>query len=350
VKTKERVLVVDDEKRICDSIRLLLQRQDYEVFVAYNGEAALNLLRKESIDLIITDLMMPKVDGFALLEQVKKSYPHTLVIVITGYSSMRSSIEALRNGAYDYLVKPFDLDILNLSVEKALDKIRLRRMHDDFISMMTHDLKNPLTSIIGYCSLLVGGVYGELSPVFAAPLTGVQDNADRMLALINDFLAVNRISSEGVRLDRKLHSLNTLAAHLLEGQHAQAEIRKIHLNLALDSKLPVIAYDAMQIERVIGNLLSNALKFTPLGGSITVSTGIANDEIFLRVTDTGSGIPADQQANIFERYKRIESKTEGTGLGLYICKTIITAHGGRVTVDSKVGRGSTFTFYLPIEE
>lgn len=350
MKSKERILVVDDEKRICDSIRLLLQRKDYEVFVANNGEAALELLNKEPIDLVITDLMMPKIDGFALLEQVQKSYPHTLVIVITGYSSMRSSIEALRSGAYDYLVKPFDLDILSLSVEKALDKIRMRRMHDDFISMMTHDLKNPLTSIIGYCSLLVGGVYGELPQGLTTPLIGVQDNADRMLALINDFLAVNRISSEGVRLDKHKHSLNVLAKHLLEGQRAQAEIRKIKLNLALDSKLPVIAYDAMQIERIIGNLLSNALKFTPPGGSVTVSTGIGDGEIFLRVSDTGAGIPADQQENIFERYKRIESRTEGTGLGLYICKTIITAHGGHITVESKEGEGSTFTFYLPISD
>ncbi len=345
---KERILVVDDEKRICDSIRLLLQRRGYEVFIASNGEEALEFLLKEPVDLVITDLMMPKVDGFALLEQVCKRYPHTLVIVITGYSSMRSSIEALRSGAYDYLVKPFDLDILSLSVEKALDKIRMKRMHDDFISMMTHDLKNPLTSIIGYCSLLVGGVYGELSEALQTPLTGVQDNADRMLALINDFLSVNRISSEGVRLDKQTHSLNVLTKHLFEGLRAQAEIRKIKLNLALDSKLPMVHYDAMQMERVIGNLLSNALKFTQPGGRISVSTGVNDNEIFLKVNDTGVGIPPEEQKNIFERYKRIKSKTEGTGLGLYICKTIVTAHEGRITVESEEGKGTTFTVYLPV--
>ncbi|HDR06093.1 MAG TPA: hybrid sensor histidine kinase/response regulator, partial [Candidatus Coatesbacteria bacterium] len=317
LRSVHSVLVIDDERRMCDSIRILLEQSGYRVDTAGDGAEGIVRLREYSYDLVIADLMMPRVDGFGVLEYVSENLPHTLVIVITGYSSMRSSIEALRRGAYDYLVKPFDFDILKLAVEKAMDRIRLQRLGDDFISMITHDLKNPLTSVMGYCSLILSGAYGEPPESLTEPLSGIATNADRMLALINDFLAMNKFSSEGVRLDLQRLQLNSLVAHLVRNVAAQLEIKQLSLRLNLDEGLHPVMLDPIQIERVINNLLSNAIKFTPRGGELAVCTGQDPDFVFFSVSDTGPGIPPEQQAHLFEKYKRGSGSAEGTGLGLF---------------------------------
>ncbi|MCK4593245.1 response regulator [bacterium] len=347
---RERILVIDDERRMCDSIRILLEQSGYRVDTASNGAEGIGRLREDNYNLVIADLMMPKVDGFAVLEYVNENLPHTLVIVITGYSSMRSSIEALRRGAHNYLVKPFDFDILKLAVEKAMDRIRLQRLNDDFISMITHDLKNPLTSVMGYCSLLLSDAYEKTPEGLSEPLKSIATNADRMLALINDFLAVNKFSSEGVRLVKQRLQLNSLISHLGKNVAAQLEIKQLSLSMNLDDDLPPISLDPIQIERVINNLLSNAIKFIQRGGEIVVSTGQDTDYVFFTVSDNGPGIPTELKKHIFEKYKRGASVTEGTGLGLFISKSIVDAHEGKISLESGPGVGSTFSVYLPKEE
>lgn len=347
---RERILVIDDERRMCDSIRILLEQLGYRVDTASDGAEGIGKLREDDFELVIADLMMPKVDGFTVLSYVNENLPHTLVIVITGYSSMRSSIEALRRGAHNYLVKPFDFDILKLAVEKAMDRIRMQRLNDDFISMITHDLKNPLTSVMGYCSLLLSGAYGETPESISEPLSNIATNADRMLALINDFLAVNKLSSEGVRLMKQRLQLNSLVSHLAKNVAAQLEIKRLSLRMNLDDDLPPIPLDPIQIERVINNLLSNAIKFIQPGGEIVVSTGQDEEYVFFSVSDNGPGIPLEQQKHIFEKYKRGSSKVEGTGLGLFISRSIVDAHDGNISLVSGPGEGSTFTVQVPKEE
>ena len=344
----ERILVIDDERRMCESIRILLEKEGYRVVTAADGSEGIEKLKQERFSLCIVDLMMPKVDGFEVLAYVRNNLPQTLVIVITGYSSMRSSIEALLGGAYDYLTKPFDFDIFKLTVEKALDKLRIQRLNDEFISMITHDLKNPLTSIIGYCSLLLSGAYGDIAKEILPPLQGINTNAERLLDLINDFLVVNKISAEGLKLDRQAIQLNSLLEHLSDNVQAQLEIKKIHFSLRLDADIPPVVCDALQIERVINNLLSNAVKFTPMGGGISIASGTDEDWVWFAVSDTGKGIPQEQQEGVFEKYSRVDKKTEGTGLGLFITKSIVDLHQGLIELESAPGEGSTFTVRLPL--
>lgn len=345
--TVERILVIDDERRMCESIRILLEKEGYRVVTAGDGAEGIEILKEQRFSLVIVDLMMPKVDGFEVLSYVRRNLPQTLVIVITGYSSMRSSIEALRGGAYDYLTKPFDFDIFKLTVEKALDKLRIQRLNDEFISMITHDLKNPLTSIIGYCSLLLSGAYGEVVEAMQPPLTGINTNAERLLDLINDFLVVNKISAEGLKLEKQSLKLNNLLQHLADSVQAQMEIKKIKLELGLDSDIPSVECDPLQIERVVNNLLSNAIKFTPLGGHIGITSGYDDDWIWFSVSDSGPGIEPEKQQSIFEKYSRVDRKVEGTGLGLFITKSIVDLHQGTIDVESTPGEGASFTVHLP---
>ncbi|MBD3371113.1 MAG: response regulator [Candidatus Coatesbacteria bacterium] len=345
--TVERILVIDDERRMCESIRILLEKEGYRVVTAGDGAEGIEILKEQRFSLVIVDLMMPKVDGFEVLSYVRRNLPQTLVIVITGYSSMRSSIEALRGGAYDYLTKPFDFDIFKLTVEKALDKLRIQRLNDEFISMITHDLKNPLTSIIGYCSLLLSGAYGEVVEAMQPPLKGINTNAERLLDLINDFLVVNKISAEGLKLEKQSLKLNNLLQHLADSVQAQMEIKKIKLELGLDSDIPSVECDPLQIERVVNNLLSNAIKFTPLGGHIGITSGYDDDWIWFSVSDSGPGIEPEKQQSIFEKYSRVDRKVEGTGLGLFITKSIVDLHQGTIDVESTLGEGASFTVHLP---
>lgn len=345
--TVERILVIDDERRMCESIRILLEKEGYRVVTAGDGAEGIEILKEQRFSLVIVDLMMPKVDGFEVLSYVRRNLPQTLVIVITGYSSMRSSIEALRGGAYDYLTKPFDFDIFKLTVEKALDKLRIQRLNDEFISMITHDLKNPLTSIIGYCSLLLSGAYGEVVEAMQPPLKGINTNAERLLDLINDFLVVNKISAEGLKLEKQSLKLNNLLQHLADSVQAQMEIKKIKLELGLDSDIPSVECDPLQIERVVNNLLSNAIKFTPLGGHIGITSGYDDDWIWFSVSDSGPGIEPEKQQSIFEKYSRVDRKVEGTGLGLFITKSIVDLHQGTIDVESTPGEGASFTVHLP---
>lgn len=345
--TVERILVIDDERRMCESIRILLEKEGYRVVTAGDGAEGIEILKEQRFSLVIVDLMMPKVDGFEVLSYVRRNLPQTLVIVITGYSSMRSSIEALRGGAYDYLTKPFDFDIFKLTVEKALDKLRIQRLNDEFISMITHDLKNPLTSIIGYCSLLLSGAYGEVVEAMQPPLKGINTNAERLLDLINDFLVVNKISAEGLKLEKQSLQLNNLLQHLADSVQAQMEIKKIKLELGLDSDIPSVECDPLQIERVVNNLISNAIKFTPLGGHIGITSGYDDDWIWFSVSDSGPGIEPEKQQSIFEKYSRVDRKVEGTGLGLFITKSIVDLHQGSIDLESTPGEGATFTVHLP---
>ena len=160
---KSRILVIDDEKRMCDSIKVLLSNIGYEVDIAENGRTGIDKLKSDRYDLVITDLMMPELDGFAVMKHVKENCPNTLVIVITGYASVESAVRAIRSGAYDYILKPFDFEIIKISVERAWDKLKLEKelertrklaqVAERAISLNS-EINNPLAAASGFAQLL----------------------------------------------------------------------------------------------------------------------------------------------------------------------------------------------------
>jgi DNA-binding NtrC family response regulator len=163
VAEKSKILVIDDEKRMCDSIKVLLTNIGYEVDIALNGRTGIEKLQAESYDLVITDLMMPELDGFAVMKYIKENCPTTLVIVITGYASVESAVRAIRSGAYDYILKPFDFEIIKISVERAWDKLKLEKelvrarklaqVAERAISLNS-EMNNPLAVASGFAQLL----------------------------------------------------------------------------------------------------------------------------------------------------------------------------------------------------
>jgi two-component system response regulator AtoC len=163
VAEKNRILVIDDEKRMCDSIKVLLTNIGYEVDTAENGRIGIEKLKSQEFGLVITDLMMPELDGFAVMKHIKENCPNTLVIVITGYASVESAVRAIRSGAYDYILKPFDFEIIKISVERAWDKLKLEKELEKTRKMaqvaeralaLNSEMNNPLSVASGFAQLL----------------------------------------------------------------------------------------------------------------------------------------------------------------------------------------------------
>jgi signal transduction histidine kinase len=225
------------------------------------------------------------------------------------------------------------------------------RVKTDFVSTVSHELRTPLTSIVGYLELLTEQEAGPLAPAQADMLSVVERNSRRLLALIEDLLTLSRVESGSFRLGRELVEV----ADLVDGARAAVlpALRAKGLTIAVDVSpdLAAVRGDAAQLERVVLNLLSNAAKFTPEGGSVTVTARSVGSSVELRVRDTGMGIAPDEQAKLFTRFFRsTEARLQaiqGTGLGLAIVKTIVEQHGGSVEVESALGEGTTFTIVLP---
>ncbi len=230
------------------------------------------------------------------------------------------------------------------------DQLReLDRLKDEFIAAVSHELRTPLTSIIGYIELLEEeGVDGPNTGRFAQV---IGRNAEQLLRLVGDLLFLSRMRSGNLALELQGTDLAEIATEAVA--EARPDTQRKHIDLVLSAaEIPQFAADPGRITQLLDNLLSNAVKFTGDGGTVEVSTGVADGQAVLAVTDTGTGIAADELERIFERFYRTAAATRqvvpGTGLGLAIALAIVEAHNGSITVDSTEGRGSTFTVRLPL--
>ncbi len=231
----------------------------------------------------------------------------------------------------------------DVSEKYALEQLRL-----DFLSMITHDIKVPLTVILGYTEMLTDP---EPPPNQIPPdiLSRIRESGETINALVCNFLDLSRIEAGRMTLDPRPFDVRAMLAHALE--HYEWTARRKEIALALDAPpLPLLVGDEAQLQRVVANLLANAIKYTSNGGSVTVTAAPDHDHLAIAFRDSGRGIPADELPHLFEKYRRVREakRTEGTGLGLFIAKTIVSAHGGDIRVESTPGVGSTFTLFLPV--
>ncbi|HEY7221369.1 MAG TPA: HAMP domain-containing sensor histidine kinase [Candidatus Binatia bacterium] len=232
-------------------------------------------------------------------------------------------------------------------MEKLEETIRLKRQ---FVCALAHDIKTPLNVILGHAELLAEEPGSPTSPAAKRfSIKCIRKNIDGIVKLITDFLAVSKLETLKLDSAKSLVQLNAIAEDVVLGQMVTARDKNLSLTHDLDKKLKPMLGDADQMQRALGNLVGNAIKFTRPGGTITVSSRMIKNHISIKVTDTGCGIPKEELAGLFTEYKRLKgaANTEGTGLGLFIVKTIVEAHDGTVTVESEEGVGTTFTVLLP---
>jgi signal transduction histidine kinase len=229
----------------------------------------------------------------------------------------------------------------------------IARLKRQIVCALAHDIKTPLNVILGHAELL-GGVFGgqpdhPTERLFS--LKCIRDNIDHIVRLITDFLNVSKLETLNLKSAENLVQMNLIVEKVVQQQMVTARERYLKVSLDLDKDLKPISGDENQLERVLWNLVSNAVKFTPAGGDITVTSRTVRKNISIKVTNSGAGIPKEELSSLFSEYKRLKgaANTEGTGLGLFIVKTIVEAHDGTVAVESETGIGTTFTILLPTQ-
>jgi PAS domain S-box-containing protein len=475
-----RILVVDDEQRIRQGCQAVLKKEGYYVALADDGRHGLDLIAAEHFDIVLLDLMMPSLSGFDVLTHIRELHPDTVVIVITGYATLDHSVDSMKQGAFDFVPKPFTPNQLRAVVAKAIQHTRaltdiateksrmrvlinrladgvmatddhqrvvlcnpafrrligyqgpyqpgsaacdivesrpVRRLldralamehdefveltteltvgrldgedgrvlearcfpfrdrqglnlgtitvlHDitalkridqhksDFVSMVAHEIRAPMSSVLMQLNVLLDGLAGELNEKQAEVLQRATARIRSLVDLSSELLDLTKIESGLIAQERERLDVLSLIQSQLELHGATADATHITLQGDLPDRLPPVVFHRQSFDEVLSNLINNALKYTPKDGRVTVSAAVEGDELCLRVQDTGFGIAPEDQPLVFRRFYRVRNADTrfitGTGLGLPIVQQILEAHDGRIHLDSTPGEGSTFTVHIPL--
>ncbi len=487
--TKGKILIIDDEDVIRSGCQQILEMSGYTVDEAENGKIGFDKILANDYDIVLTDIMMPEMDGMALLDEINKLESDVVIIVITGYATIENAINAGRKGAYDYLPKPFNPDELLAKIERGLDyrqhlkdvqKLRderdrnmlecsnerartltiinsmsegvlavnrqgqivilnpmaskimhlsheraigrtfgeiirnpdlkksivdslqgvqhdlrstrlefdtiygraieasitpiiderkecigsvavlidvteerkIEKMKSDFMSYVAHELKAPLGAIEGYLNLIIDGITAGKPETEREMIIKSRDRAHSLIALINDLLDLSRVDRKKSFKEMRALAVDELIRETVEFYQNKADEKSQTINIHCENNLPPIRGNKEDLSRLFANLVSNAIKYTPSNGTITIHIERTSSHVRVDVTDTGIGISDDAQKNIFDEFFRapnaVDKKITGTGLGLSIAKKIAEDHHGDIEVNSKENVGSTFRVTLPI--
>jgi signal transduction histidine kinase len=264
------------------------------------------------------------------------------VVILSELEEKREELEELNR----------QLNQSNQELNEANAKLReLAELKEEFLALTTHDLRSPLTVISGVISFFTSGRLGELTPEQQNMVSMMERNTQSLIELVNDLLDASKIESGTMRLDIASIDISGLLDELRETMEPLAKEKEITLRETLAPSLPPVEADRAKLRRILVNLLSNALKFTPKHGTVEVRAELDGERVRLSVSDTGVGIAAEDVLRLFDKYEQARSRAtrgeKGTGLGLYITKQLVELHGSEIHVDSQVGRGSTFSFTLP---
>jgi signal transduction histidine kinase len=302
------------------------------------------------------------MSGMELLEKIAEIDPSIVCIVITGYATIESAVEAMKRNAYDFLPKPFTPDQLRIVVKRGLERRRLaiesqrlRRekemMRENFVTLVSHQLRSPLASVRQYFGVIREGFAGDVTDKQKQIIETAGKYLDDLMQLINDWLDMARIDSGRLTEHFEPVALETVFLEILELAKPLAEAGKVTLGLNLSSNTPEVHGDRESLKQAMTNLVSNAIRYNRQGGAVAINTRQQGSEVVIEVCDTGIGISRDNLPFIFDEFFRVKSDQTrhigGTGLGLPIAKRIIEAHNGRIQVDSELGKGTTFTIFLP---
>jgi len=485
---KRTVLFVDDEGAVLNSLKRLLRSEPYESLFAQSGQEALDLLERENIQVIVTDLSMPEMDGLTLLMHIKQKHPDIIRLVLSAHGDRDSILDAITRGnVYRYILKPWDNTELKLTVRQAIERhgekkrvellanlvenaryvmifivrsdgqimecnalarstfgyskskmvtqnmgdlfkfkrgegwikiadsvqreshwrgelvavckdgrefpvdiaasrsqregtkeaniicfIRdvskereVDRMKSEFISLASHEMRTPLTSIKNAVDIILGEKAGTINESQMRFLSLANRNIDRLGRIINDLLDLSKLESGKIEIRLQEVDLEDPLNTVISSLRPQAEDKSLIIGKEIEVDLPKIFGDKDKIKTIFTHLINNAIKFTPEGGSITVAARLAHSSdklptieqklnenfIEISVADTGTGIPPHELAKIFDRFYQVQKSLRreigGSGIGLSIVKDLVEKHRGKIWVESKVGKGSRFVFALP---
>ncbi|MEM9920715.1 MAG: response regulator [Bacteroidota bacterium] len=369
-----QILVIDDEPQF---ERLVLQRMRrpireglYEFRFATDGIEALELLRQGTeIDMVLTDINMPRMDGLTLLGEIRKDFPVLKTVVVSAYGDMKNIRTAMNLGAFDFLTKPIDFNDLKITIDKTLQEVKLiqqaeaakalveknKRLEEldqlktKFFTNISHEFRTPLTVISGMSKQI------EEKPErwFSKGLQMIQHNTQDLLDLVNQILDLSRLEAGKMPLKLSQGNVLLLMSYLHEYFTPVADAKNIQLHSLMDEQELIMDFDGEKLHRILSNLLGNALKFTPENGHVYLIVNTQQHQLTIQVKDTGPGISEEAIPHLFDRFFQASNGADqqlpGSGIGLSLVKELTELMDGSISVSSQLGKGTTFTIQLPIQ-
>jgi signal transduction histidine kinase len=353
------ILIVDDEAIIRDLCAKALR--GYQVVEAIDGIEALQIFEQGGIDVILTDVMMPRMGGIELLKRLKEIEPTIVVIVMTGFAEKDIILNALKADADDFITKPLNLLQLKTAVDNALVKKALKeelanlksldRFKTNFLSLISHKFRTPITTISLFLQNMASGVYDPEDETFRNNLRLIYEQAGYLERLVAELLAFSQVMDTGRGLKREPCKLDELLVQLIQEARAMFGKDGLETSFSLEP-VPPVPLDREKITFALRQVIDNACKFSGEKGSVAVSLDREGDACRIVVADSGIGIAKEDLPKIFEKFYQVDAgrtgQIKGFGLGLYYAKEFVRLHGGTIAVDSEPGKGTTVTITLPL--
>ena len=385
------IIVIDDDEGILGVVRLCLEQSGYHVITATSAEEAYHLLGKDEPDAILTDVLMPGEDGLTFLAKVHQLLPDVPVVIMTGFAQVQTAVNAIKNGAFEFIHKPFDFSYLRQVVNKAVEYSSLRRMEkryraeleetvalrtdelkaalveleearelllkaasdkSEFMTTITHEMRTPMNGVIGSLDLLADS---DISGTQREFVLLARQAADNMVALVNQLLSFSSCAGSGPAVCHEVLDPRATLEALLRDYRPRFAGKGITFDVHIAAETPsAIRCDGERLAQLLDLLVGNALKFTERGAvSLEVSLDWSDGrcaDIHFSVTDSGVGIPPDMLERIFDPFVQVDGSLTrrfgGTGLGLSIARQVALLIGGRVWAESTLGEGSRFHFLM----
>ena len=361
--TDRRVLVVDDDVDLAESLQEILASRGYNAAVAHTIAGAESAAKALIPQVAIIDVNLGRENGLTLITTLKEAFPDIVCVVITARAEVEHAIEALRRGAFDYLLKPLHpLETLS-RLEKCFDKIALQQRAEKaeaesqaksaFLAVISHELRTPLNAIIGFSGLMESERFGPLgAPRYREYVSDIRNSGEHLLELINNILDLSRAEAGKLHLQEDAVDVVEAMQICVRQMQPRATENRVQLELSVPPSPPMLRGDAAKLRQILFNLLSNALKFTPADGRVLLTFECGADEgITLIVKDTGVGMSPADIPRALEPFTQLDNRLarryEGTGLGLPLTRSFVELHGGSLRLESAVGEGTMVTVAFP---
>jgi signal transduction histidine kinase len=357
---KHKILIIDDDDVMLDSCSQTLSNETVEIETAQNGDIGIQRAKTFNPDLTLLDLKMPGKSGMEVLRELIKMNASCIVIVITGYGTIESAVEAIKQGAYDFLPKPFTPEELRMMVKRGIERKqfileaeRLQKekqlMRESFVSMVSHELKSPLAALQQNLMVIKDGMTGEISEKTSQILKRLIQRIHNLIKLINDWLDLSRIESGEIVQTMEPVDLKSILSEVVDLMKPLADEARVEFEVRSPETYPEILGNRETLHMLFTNLIGNGIKYNHKGGKVIIGLEEEDYKSKITIRDTGIGIPKKQLPLIYNQFYRVkgENQIQGSGLGLSIAKKIVEAHSGTIEVQSKLNQGTTFIVHLP---